>query len=511
MKKKYFPYLIFLCILFCFAVTRLWHLDTLPSGLHLDEAGMAYDAWCLSHYGVDRFLISFPVYLINYGGGQSALYAYLCAGLFKLFGYSIWLVRLPAVVFSLLNLVFGMKLAKRVYPDNKYLPLAVGTLLTICPYLILNSRYGLDCSLMLGASTVFLYLLVTALQTGKKRYYVAAGVAGGILLYTYVLTYIVVPIFLLLVVAYTIWMKRFSLKGWILMAIPMGLLALPLILVVIINTFGLEEIRLGIFTITKFDYYRSSELHFFHFEFLIQALKNIFIGDELVYNCIPGFPNLYFISIPLFVLGLCSVAAKCVLQLKKRSFSPMAFVLFWFLANLILESHILTNTYRISAIFFAVILITIEGVCTLCKAVGKFAYLCGGAVGIIYLVCFIQFGLYYFSGQYTADYYPLPHFEIAVSEAIDFLDENPQYKHGGAYMAEPVVYFALSSLRSPYDISSFDAGTTFDSYYTCGTLPEIKDGYNYIVRDIYADYANELRAAGYQEQKYAGYSLFYQE
>lgn len=44
-------------LLFCL-ISRLWRLDTLPFGLHLDEAGMAYDAWCLSQYGVDRYQTS---------------------------------------------------------------------------------------------------------------------------------------------------------------------------------------------------------------------------------------------------------------------------------------------------------------------------------------------------------------------------------------------------------------------------------------------------------------------
>ena len=65
--------------------------------------------WNLAHYGVDRYLKSWPVYLTNFGAGQSSLYAFLCAALFKLSGYSIRGVRIPAFLFSILTLVFGMK------------------------------------------------------------------------------------------------------------------------------------------------------------------------------------------------------------------------------------------------------------------------------------------------------------------------------------------------------------------------------------------------------------------
>ena len=69
-----------------FAVTRLWMLADIPRGLHVDEAGMAYDAYCLANFGTDRYLKHFPVYLINYGDGQSAMYAYLAAICVKLMG-----------------------------------------------------------------------------------------------------------------------------------------------------------------------------------------------------------------------------------------------------------------------------------------------------------------------------------------------------------------------------------------------------------------------------------------
>ncbi len=58
-----------------FVLTRLFLLTSVPRGLHVDEAGMAYDAFCLANYGTDRYMTWHPVYLTNYGSGQSALYA----------------------------------------------------------------------------------------------------------------------------------------------------------------------------------------------------------------------------------------------------------------------------------------------------------------------------------------------------------------------------------------------------------------------------------------------------
>ncbi len=123
--KSMLKILCFAGILLLFLVTRVWQLTLLPFGLHADEAGMAYDAWCLSQYGVDRYLKPWPVYLINFGGGQNALYTFVCAVLMKIFGCSIQVIRAPAVIFSFLNLFFGMKLAEKLYPGRIFMPFAI--------------------------------------------------------------------------------------------------------------------------------------------------------------------------------------------------------------------------------------------------------------------------------------------------------------------------------------------------------------------------------------------------
>ena len=99
---------------------------------------MAYDALSLSQYGVDRYLNRFPAYLINYGGGQSAMYAYLSAILIKIFGYSINIIRTPAVILRLLIFISGLFIMKN--ENNKLKTFSFLFLLTISPYFIMQSR-----------------------------------------------------------------------------------------------------------------------------------------------------------------------------------------------------------------------------------------------------------------------------------------------------------------------------------------------------------------------------------
>ncbi len=514
---KWIKYGLLLGIFALFAVTRFWQLTTLPYGIHIDEAGMAYDAWCLSEYGVDRYLKSWPVYLTNLGGGQSSLYAFLCAGLFRVFGYSVWLVRLPAAAFSLLNLVFGMKLVKKVYPQSTFLPLAAGGLLTICPYFILSSRFGLDCNLMLGMSTLFLYCLVTAVQSGKIFRYVVAGFAGGLLLYTYALAYMILPLFLMLAFGYLLRGRRFSLKGWAAMAVPMGILALPLILVQAVNYFDLEEFRLGCFTITKLKRYRMSELEWFGPGKFCKALFSIFAGDflgeKLEYNSAPGYLNLYGITVLLCLTGIVNTLRKLWKSLKKRETDMAVMIFLWFAAILFFESHIPTNVNRINGIFFTAVFLAVEGAYTLIFGLisgrGK-RWMLTGIIGI-YIVCFVRFSAYYYSGRYTAETYLLPYFDIPVTEALTFIEQDETLRDKETQMSEVEIYYALSTLISPYELRFGTREESCYRKYHFGGLGGIEDGCNYIVRDGFDEYCELLRAAGFTEQRYEGYSLFYKK
>ena len=77
-----------------------YRLGSIPRGIYVDEMGMAYDAYSLGKYGVDRYLKSFPLYLTNFGGGQSVLYCYLAIPFIKILGINAFAIRIPALLYS---------------------------------------------------------------------------------------------------------------------------------------------------------------------------------------------------------------------------------------------------------------------------------------------------------------------------------------------------------------------------------------------------------------------------
>lgn len=517
-KKKIIIYFLFCGLGIVFIFLHIWRLRTLPGGVHIDEAGTAYDAWCIAHWGVDRYAKSFPVHFLNYGGGGSAaLYTYVAALLFRFFPYSIFISRMPAVIFSVLNFVFGMMIAYKLFHKDLYATFLTGFLITVCPYFIIAARFGLDCNLMLGMSTVFLFCFIQAVESEKTGYYVVSGITGGLVLYTYTVSHIVLPVFLILAALYFIWTKRFRIKKWIAMAIPMGILAFPLIYMQIINMLDLPERKLGIFTITKILGYRGSDIGGFSLENIVTALHSIFIGDYLETNSIPGYDNLFRISIAFFIIGFLFLLYSFWKSIRNRNLDYNIIILLWFICIFFMVCLTPANVNRVNGIFFSYAFITVAGIKFLVDFLKdkklKIA-LQGGIIGI-YLLFFFPFAKYYYGGQYMADYYPIICFDITVGEAVQYLEEHPEIKNKGTYMQEYGMFFALSILESPYKLASpdftmldYERGNTYLDYYICGGLGPIEEGYNYIVWDIYPNYMDELRALGYEEKKYLMYSLF---
>ena len=120
------------CIILAIAIfTRLYKIDTIPHGINVDEAGMAYDAYCLANYGTDRYLNHNPVYLINFGGGQSAMYAYIASAFIKIFGFSIITIRFPAFFLGIIAIVLSYFMVKDKLGEK--FALGFMLLITICP------------------------------------------------------------------------------------------------------------------------------------------------------------------------------------------------------------------------------------------------------------------------------------------------------------------------------------------------------------------------------------------
>ena len=227
-EEKYKIIMIIILIVGIF--TRFIAIDKVPIGIQVDEAGMAYDAYCIANYGTDRFDNPYPIYMINYGGGQSSLYTYLAAILIKIFGFSLFIIRMPAFIFSIIYIIIAYLITKEF--KNKKLAILMEFLIVICPWHFMQSRWGLDCNLMSSLMLLSIYLLLKAKKTIG---YILAGISFGITLYSYAVSYLIIPVFLVLILIYLLYIKKIKIRNIIALGIPIAILAIPLILNLLVN------------------------------------------------------------------------------------------------------------------------------------------------------------------------------------------------------------------------------------------------------------------------------------
>ena len=361
---KNWKILAFIGILLLGAVLRLLWLDRIPYGIHVDEVGMAYDAYWLAREGIDRWSMSYPVYLLNYGSGQSALYAYLCMVLVKLTGgaMNVWVIRLPAVAFGMLTLVSGGALLRKLWGERAAL---LGMLImAVGPYFIMASRPGLDCDLFLGLSTLSLYLFMEAVERERLWLYGVAGVGFGLCLYTYVLSYLILPLFLLAAGIYLFQLKKLSWKQIFLFGLPLFLLAVPLMLLILVNQLGWESLQLGPFTIPRMLLYRGDE---FGFYLSPARIRDLFLAcfwhDGEYSSAFPGYGTMFVWSVPLVFVGLYGMIRSCWRGRGEKRFDMRVLLLFYLAAQLIIACTINeVFTYKLNAVFFCLVCCILQAV-----------------------------------------------------------------------------------------------------------------------------------------------------
>ena len=519
-NKKNLHYIIGWIGVFILAFTHLYRITSVPFGLNIDEAGSCYDAWSLAHFGVDRYLNSFPVYFSNFGSGQSALFVYLLMICFRFVRYSLWVPRILMSVACWITAFLGYKLIEMKYPKSVEKEIFL-LLFGITPVIIMIFRVGMDATWMLCTSTVFLFVISKAVQTKKKYLYLLSGIAAGLVLYSYVLSYIVMPVFLLIFFIYI--MKRSEgerkeeLCRWIIMGLPLAIMALPLLMVQFVNILDIPTVHIGPFSFVNLPYFRGSDIAPRHaVRQFLQALYFNLFHDVLTYNDLPQFGVLYYISIPFLLVGVIDAIRQ--VRKKKDAVELCAIPLFWLLAEYIMGSMIdMPYTSRMNGVFAVFIYFIATGIC---KSIAwikrkwneKRATIFGIAVGIAYTICFVCFSVYYW-GDYTEDTentYPISDlFHYDLNEVMNYFEgEGNVHSTEPLYMYDRYIYYMLEKQISPYELQ-FD-GTKLMNYGNVQFYypSELDYSGNYLIRkNGEEDSREKLLKNGYREIEFSHWRL----
>lgn len=428
--------------------TRFHKLGEIPARLHADEAGVAVNAYNIAKYGTDASGNPWPVYFLNYNGGQSAAYTYLLALSIRLFGLSAETIRLPGAVCGvwfvcvgtmvLQELLVGKRFSLHTAPfTKKQVGLVGASLMAIMPYFIQQCRFGLDCNLMMPAVTTALLVTIWAIQKEKIWLWVASGVCWGVALYTYALSYLMIPLFLLLLFVYLIRCHKFRIKNAVAMMVPILAISWPLMLYVAVGTFNLDITNIGPFSLPKMFEWRGNEFSIVNIWSNSSKMLFGFLGVEAsMDNTMIGIGPFYLLGVPLYLFGLEEIIRKEIRYRKKPVIRVETVLLLQNLSVWII-GLILDKTDSISrenGRMFSVFAIIIYGGYRFAKLLVPRLKQKSSAVAAVISVCIIligHFGLFWtkYQKQYTEANLPyfLGFYEPDLQSIVDLNSKSPIY------------------------------------------------------------------------------------
>lgn len=205
----------FLGILFLIVTAvflRVYRLSDLPSGFQNDEASFFYNALLFANTGHDEDGRSWPFYLNSYIDPKPALISYLQIPFIWIWGDSVLAARLPGALFGAASLGLLLKLLSLLKMQLSLRWLMV-SLLTISPWHVVMSRSTQEViiSFFFGL-TALIYLLLLLKENRqiyrKWIYLFSFCVAFLLSIYTYHSAKVVLPVLLLIIVAWQGWWNK---------------------------------------------------------------------------------------------------------------------------------------------------------------------------------------------------------------------------------------------------------------------------------------------------------------
>jgi 4-amino-4-deoxy-L-arabinose transferase-like glycosyltransferase len=274
-----------------------------PLGFFIDESSIAYNAYTISRSGSDEYGVRWPLYFRAFDEYKNPTYIYLLAGLFKVFGPSIWLARLLSAIVGLSAAVLLGILAGRMTGQDRVGVIVALTAL-VTPWLFEISRLVFEVALFPLTLVLFLLALYRAqtrvVWTPLDTLWLASTL--GLITYTYSTGRLLGS---LLALGLLVFARRSRWTGILRTWIIYGVLLVPLLV--------FNQRHPGALTARFYEvsYIRpQSTLLEIAGEFLKNYLDNLslrsllVIGDVNVRHHVPGMGSMLAATVLLGVVGL---------------------------------------------------------------------------------------------------------------------------------------------------------------------------------------------------------------
>ena len=303
--------IIVIAIILFGCLIRIFNISNIPNALNCDEASAGYEAYSILNYGIDRNGNFMPSFLVAWGSGQNALLSYVMIPFIKVLGLTTLSVRLPMAILGCISLVIFYLLLKKI--SNQKIAIIGLTFFAICPWHVMKSRWGLESNLFPDLILIFAYLLVKGLEDKNKILYYLSFIVAGLAAYSYGTSYYFLPVFIIPLLWILVKKEKITIKEAIISLLIVGIVSLPIVLYVVINTLNLPQINLPFLTVPKLEVNRYKELtSIFSSQFFTVAIKNfmdsmrilILQSDGLPWNNVIPFGTMYIFSTIFTLIGI---------------------------------------------------------------------------------------------------------------------------------------------------------------------------------------------------------------
>ena len=170
---------------------RIYDLNNNPPGFFADEAAIGYNAYKILQTGKDGYGIPLPIFFRSFGDYRLPLPIYLNIPTIFFLGLKEEAVRLTAIIFSLISILFISLTITKIW--NKTAGLVGGLILAILPWHIHLSRWGSEYIYFPALLSIGFYYLVSGFK--KSSHLIIAFIFFSLAMYTYYPSLFITPLF----------------------------------------------------------------------------------------------------------------------------------------------------------------------------------------------------------------------------------------------------------------------------------------------------------------------------
>lgn len=314
--KNNFVWILFISILVIAAFFRFYQLNTLPPGLHPDEAANGLDIF--------RILENHDWKIIyNTNGPREALFFYLQAMFVATMGNTILALRMAPAFIGVLSVAVIFFATKEWF--SRRTALITAFFFAISPWVVIIQRDGFRASMVPLIVGLVMWFGAKAYKSGKLVYYILAAVALGFGFYTYT-AFSMIVVAVLASLAYMLIARRNWLKSnWKKLLISAGVFAVVLAPLVVATAQdpGGSTARAGGTSFLNKELNKGQPVQTFLSGTAKTILQYNYYGDENSRHNVPGQPLLNTFAGLMLILGL----VICFYHIKRPRYAILLVVL----------------------------------------------------------------------------------------------------------------------------------------------------------------------------------------